>query len=117
MDDESSLLAEMMLQAEVFCSRVETGANDLPEMPDRDELRLKLGQCRGFLAQLQERYDEDKLEMSNPLTAATFRQVVMSLMWVTFRAGRLVDYKLFRKLVQIESGFTYLLISRQRGKS
>ncbi len=35
----------------------------------------------------------------------------MSLLWVAFRAGTRVDFKLFRKLIQIESGFTYLLIN------
>jgi hypothetical protein len=40
----------------------------------------------------------------------------MSLLWVAFRAGSLVDFKLFRKLVQIESGFTYLFINEVSGK-
>ena len=117
MDDERALLTELLLQAEVFCSRVESGSDDLPDMPEKEEFRLKISQCRGFLSQLQQLFEEDKLTLDNSLTAATFRHLIMSLMWVTFRAGGLVDYKLFRKLVQIESGFTYQLIIRRHGKS
>jgi hypothetical protein len=117
MDDETSLLAELMLQAEMFCSGLDSSADDMAKLPDGDEFRLKISQCRGFLSQLQERYDEDKLDIDDPLTTATFRQLIMCLMWVAFRAGGFVDYKLFRKLVQIESGFTYLMISRPHRKS
>lgn len=116
MNEDVALLLELMLQAEMFCSRVESSADDMPRHPNGEEFRLKIAQCRGFLAQLQERYEEDKLDADDPLTTATFRQLIMCLMWVTFRAGGFVDRKLFRKLVQIESGFTYLLINRKGKK-
>ena len=61
--------------------------------------------------QLQTYHDEDQLMIANPSVRSDFRTLIMSLLWVAFRARTLVDYKLFRKLVQIESGFTYLLIS------
>ena len=117
MDEETALLTELMLQAEIFCSRVESGADDLPDMPAKDEFRLKISQCRGSLSELQKLLDEDKLTIDNALTAATFRQLIMSLMWVSFRARDLVDYRLFRKLVLIESGFTYLLVTGRKRKS
>ncbi len=107
---------ELMTQAEIFCSRVESGAEDVPDTPEKEELRLKISQCRGFLSQFQKLFEEDSLTLDSPQTAATFRQLIMSLMWVSFRARALIDYKLFRKLVQIESGFTYLLINRRHRK-
>jgi hypothetical protein len=111
MSDETALLAEMMLHAEMFCAQIEGRAQDRPRNSEQDELRLKIGQCRGALAQLQTYHDADTLQISNPSVRADFRSLVMSLLWVAFRAGSLVDFKLFRKLVQIESGFTYLLIN------
>ena len=116
MTDDTALLAEMMLQAEMFCGRIEAGAQDRPKGPDQDELRLKISQCRSALRQLQNYHDEDKLTISNAAVRADSRSLVMSLLWVAFRAGALVDFKLFRKLVQIESGFTYLLIN-EAGKN
>ena len=113
MDEEVALLSELMLQTEVFCARLEAGMVDIPNSDDKIEFRLRLSQCRGILSQLQQLYDDDKLTVDHPLTAATFRQLVMSLLWVSFRGRELVDYKLYRKVVQIESGFTHLLISRQ----
>lgn len=117
MSEDTTLLAEMMLQAEVFCSQIEARAQDSPQTAEQDELRLKISQCRGALAELQSRHDVDKLMISNPWVRADFRSLVMSLLWVAFRAGPLIDSKLFRKLVQIESGFTYLLITRRHGKT
>ncbi len=35
----------------------------------------------------------------------------MAILWVSFRSRRTMDFKLFRMVVQIESGFTYLLIA------
>jgi hypothetical protein len=110
MKEDTALLAEMMLQAEVFCSQIEARAQDSPRTAEQDELRLKISQCRGALAELQGWYDKNKLMVSNPWVRADFRNLVMLLLWVAFWAGTLIDFKLFRKLVQIESGFTYLLV-------
>lgn len=116
-NEDTQLLAELMLQSEVFCSRVEAAAARQVEKADRDELRLKISQCRGAVSVLQRLYEADQLTIRNPSVRGTFRQLVMSLLWVTFRAGSLVDKKLFGKLVQIESGFTYLLIVSTAGET
>lgn len=111
MTEETALLAELMLQAEVFCAEIESRLQDTSQTVLKDDLRLKISQCRGALLPLQSCYDDDKLMISNPAVRADFRTLVMSLLWTVFRAGPLVDFKLFRKLVQIESGFTFLLIN------
>lgn len=110
MSDEVELLAELMLQSEVFCSRVEAGARRRPPQRDHDELRLKISQCRGALRNLQSLYEADQLTIETPAVRGDFRCLIMSLLWIAFLAGSLVDRRLFRRLVQIESGFTYLLI-------
>jgi hypothetical protein len=74
---------------------------------------LKISQCRGALTQLQAKFENDKLTIDDALVCADFRTLVMSLLWVNFAGRLLIDFKLFRKLVQIESGFTYLLIGRK----
>ena len=112
MADDTSLLAEMMLQAELFCAQIETATKESARSSEGDELLLKISQCRGALAQLQKHYEEESLTIENATACAVFRHLVMCLMWVGFRAGSSVDFKLFRKLIQIESGFTYLLINR-----
>ncbi len=106
-----------MLQAEVFCACVESGEADLPDTDGRKELRLKISECRGCLSQLQDLYDDDRLTLDEAMVAATFRYMVMCLTWVVFRAKHQIDFKLFRKFVEIESGFTYLLISDRKTKS
>ena len=117
MRQDTDLLAEMMLQAEVFCTRIEAAAIGRLRKADNDELRLKISQCRGALGTLQGYYEANKLTIDSPAVCANFRQLVMSLLWVTFRAGSIVDRRLFRKLVQIESGFTYLLINSLTGQA
>ena len=112
MRDDIPLLAEMMLHAELFCAQIETATKKSARCEEQDELLLKIGQCRGALAQLQTHYDEESLTIDNATVCADFRHLVMGLMWVAFRARESVDFKLFRKLVQIESNFTYLLINR-----
>ena len=116
MEEDAALLAEMMLQAEVFCAQVEGRLKTTEATFNGEELRLKISQCRGALLRLQEFYDDEKLTITNSSVRADFRHLVMALLWVGFRGGLLVDFKLFRKLVQIESGFTYLLL-RELGKS
>ena len=115
MDAEDSLLVELMLQAEVFCSQVEAAAakRNLPGS-EMEGLRLKISQCRGALAELQDKYEADQLTIANPAACADFRNLVISLLWVNYLAGSAVDRRLYRKLVQIESTFTYLLITRKR---
>ena len=114
MDADDALLVELMLQAEVFCNRVEAVAKKSLPHSELEELRLKIGQCRGALAELQRKYEDDQLTITKTTICAEFRNLVMSLLWVNFLARNAVDRRLYRKLVQIESGFTYLLITRKR---
>ncbi len=109
----TALLAELMLQAEVFCTRIEEATSRRAGTINRDALRLKISQCRGALAVLQTFFEKDLLSVENRIVSGTFRQLIMSLLWVSFHAGGVVDRRLFRKVVQIESGFTYLLLMVQ----
>ena len=112
MREDTATLAEMMLGAEQFCSKIEAAAQDLAPTPEQERLRLKINECRTLLAQLQIMFDEDKLTIENASARADFRHLLMALLWVAFGARRVIDYKVFRQLVMIESSFTYLLISR-----
>jgi hypothetical protein len=110
--EDTETLAELMLHADQFCSRVEAAAKDAAPSSEETELRTKLGQCRTQLAYLQSFFDDDKLDIEDPLICAAFRTLVMSLMWVAFYARAAIDFKMFRMLVRVEAGFTYLLIGR-----
>ena len=112
MSEGTETLAELMLHADQFCSRVEAATKDVAPSPEEKELRTKLGQCRAQLTYLQKVYDEDKLNIENPAVRADFRHLVMALMWIAFYARTAIDFKLFRMLVMIESSFTYLLNCR-----
>jgi hypothetical protein len=112
--DETPTLAELMLHSEQFCLRVEAAAADAaPDAVPSDELRLKIGQCRGILALLQKRFEEDQLALQNVEVRTNFRSLVMSLLWVAFLARGCLNHRTFRMLVMIESSFTYLLIMRR----
>ena len=112
MSEDSATLAELMLHADQLCSKIEAVMKDIAPNPEQEELKTKLGQCRAQLAHLQNVFDEDKLNIENPAVRADFRHLVMALMWVAFYARTAIDFKLFRMLVMIESGFTYLLNCR-----
>jgi hypothetical protein len=117
LSEDDALLVEIMLQSELFCAQVEAlGKKKLP-LAEMHTLSLKISQCRGILTHLQEKYDEDKLTTADSAICADVRNLIMCLMWVNFLGRALVDFKLCRKLVQIESGFTYLLISGRRGRT
>ena len=112
MTEDTETLAELMLHAEQFCSKVESATKDARPSPDGKELRTKIGQCRTQLAYLQSVFNEDKLTIETPSVRADFRYLVITLMWVAFYARKAIDFKIFRMLVGIESGFTYLLVTR-----
>ncbi len=114
MEEGRSLLVELLLQADLFSNQVEALGRKQLSPPDMDVLSEKIGQCRGILGHLQELYESDKLAVTDPETCADFRNLVMSLLWVNFLAREVIDRKTFRKLVQIESTFTYALITRPR---
>ena len=112
MKEDAETLAELMLHADQFCSKVEATIEDVAPNPEQKELRTKLGQCRAQLAHLQNVFDEDKLDIENPAVRADFRHLIMALMWIAFYARSAIDFKTYRRLVMIESSFTYLLNCR-----
>jgi len=112
MNEDTETLAELMLHADQFCSKVEAATQDVAPNPEEKELRTKIGQCRNQLAYLQEVLNDGKLNIENPRVRDDFRQLVMALLWISFYARSAMDFRIFRILVMIESGFTYLLVSR-----
>jgi hypothetical protein len=112
MNEDTETLAELMFHADRFCSKVENATQDVAPNPEEKELRTKIGQCRNQLAYLQELFNDGKLSIENPRVRGDFRQLVMALLWISFHARSAIDFKTFRMLVMIESGFTYLLVSR-----
>ena len=112
MNEDTETLGELMLHADQFCSKVEAATQDVAPNPEEKELRTKIGQCRNQLAYLQEVLNDGKLNIENPRVRADFRQLVMALLWISFYARSAMDFRIFRMLVMIESGFTYLLASR-----
>jgi hypothetical protein len=112
MKEDAETLAELMLHAEQFCSKVEEAIEDAPPIADRGELRLKIGQCKNQLAYLQEFYNAGNLSIENAEVRAIFRQLVTALLWIAFYARSVIDFRTFRMLVRVESGFAYLLVSR-----
>ena len=112
--EDTLTLAELLLHAEQFCLRVESAVADSAPAPDDEtDLRLKISQCRGVLAVLQQTYEEDKLAIEDASVRANFRILVLTLLWVAFGARHILDRRLFRMVVMVESGFSYLLISRR----
>ena len=112
MKEDTETLAELMFHAEQFCSKVDDAIKDVAPVSEEKELRTKIGQCRNQLAYLQEVFNDGKLNIENPRVRADFRQLVMALLWISFYARSAMDFRIFRMLVMIESGFTYLLVSR-----
>jgi hypothetical protein len=112
MKEDTETLVELMFHAEQFCSKVEAATKDVAPNPEEKELRLKIGQCRNELAYLQALYNDGKLNIENPRVRADFRQLVLALLWVAFYARDAIDFRIFRMLVMIESGFSYLLVTR-----
>jgi hypothetical protein len=113
MSEDTETLVELMLHAEQFCSKVDEATKDVAPIAEHGELRTKIGQIRNQLTELQEIFNDGKLSIENPRVRADFRQMVMALLWVAFYARSAIDFKTFRMLVRIESGFTYLLVTRK----
>jgi hypothetical protein len=70
MKEDTETLAELMLHADQFCSKIEA-IKDVAPNPEQEELKTKLGQCRAQLAHLQNVFDEDNLDIENPAVRAT----------------------------------------------
>ena len=112
--EETLTLAELLFHADRFCLRIEAAVADSAPAPDDDEeLRLKIAQCRNLISLLQKAFEEDELTIENASVRGNFRSLVLALMWVAFRARGALNHRVFRMLVLIESGFTYLLITRR----
>ena len=111
-DEDTLTLAELMLHAEQFCAAVEVLGRNMNAREDAAELRLKISQCRGFLATLQTSYDDGELKVSNPSVRGHFRQLILALLWVAFRGRHQMDRRLFRRVVMVEAGFTDLLVTQ-----
>jgi len=113
-EENTFTLAELMFCAERFCLKVESAIADCaPEPEDDSELALKIGQCRNLLVRLQQAFEEDELRIENNSVRTDFRTLVLTLLWVAFRARRVIDYRLFRMVVLVEAGFTYLLVNQR----
>lgn len=80
MTEDTAILAEMMLQTEVFCAQIEAKAKKTPKTDNRDELQLKISQCLGALLRLQDLYEDEKLTIANPSVSADFRSLVIAFM-------------------------------------
>lgn len=109
MIEDTETLAAVMVQIDRFCIQVQNLIDDNPPDSDREALHLKLAQSKAMLADLQRFYNEDSLDIKTAAVRSEFRFLVMSLLWVAFRARKMIDYKTFRMLVSIEAGFSLVM--------
>jgi hypothetical protein len=112
MDDDTETLFELMLAADRLCIELQNAARAVTARPDRTELLLKIAQCRTMIRRAREYYDKDQLTIDAAAVRGTFRNLIMAALWMAFYARGVITRKMFRKLVVIESGFTYLLVQR-----
>jgi len=105
-----------MLEADIFCSRVESSMAKTRRLKD-EELRLKIGHCREVLAYLQGLYEDGNLNIDSRSVPEAFRYLVKSLMLVTFHRRRRIDFDLFHQLVSIQENVTSLLIEHLQSEA
>ena len=109
---DTPTLAELLFLAERFCLRSEAEAAARPRSNEEaEELRRKLEHARGLVGLLQQAFDRNELSVRNATVCANFRLLMVALLWIAFYARDVVDHRLFRTLVLIESRLTYLLIT------
>jgi hypothetical protein len=111
MNQDTELLAEMMLHAAQFCSKTDALSARISDKKELDEFRLKLGQARNILERLQEAYNESVLDIKSKSLTAEFRQLIIVLLWMGYYTRQHLDLRLFRRLVSIEASFTHVLLS------
>jgi len=109
---DTELLAEMMLHSAQFCNRADPLSKRISDKLDLDQFRLKLGQARNILERLQQKYNDEELDVSSRTVMEEFRQLVIALLWIGYYVRQFSDFRLFRMLVSIEASFTYLLLKR-----
>jgi len=112
MNQETELLAEMMLHSAQFCSKTDALSARITNKKELGEFRLKLGQARNILERLQQSYNDEALDVSSKTVMEEFRQLVIALFWVGYYVREFSDFRLFRMLISIEASFTYLLLKR-----
>src|SRR5437879_6525894 len=110
MRENTETLSEIILAADRFCSEVEARNKDVAPNPEENELKAKLGLCRTQLAYLQNIFNENRLKLDDPLVCEGFRHLITALLWVAFYSRVVVNFRLFRKIVLMESIFSNLLI-------
>ena len=54
-------------------------------------------------------FNDDELTITNAAVRGNVSHLVVTLLWIAFLGRRILDRKLFRMVVMIESSFTYLL--------
>lgn len=109
--DDIETLAALMLRAEIFCGSVEAAMKRASCTTINEvEACLKINQCRAILTRLQSLYENEQLTISNPAVLEAARYLTMALMWVAFHTRYVLEFKLFRMLVMIQSSFTFLLM-------
>lgn len=104
MDNDTTVLVELMLNAEQLCAILEKPRDKVPSDRDAEELRLKLGQARNALARLQSRFDRDELRLGNKTVQAEFRLLLVTLSWAVFYCRQTIDRRAYRRLVSLQSG-------------
>ena len=112
MNQDTELLAEMMLHSAQFCSKADALSAQIGDKKELDQFRLKLGQASNIVERLQQSYNNEALDIGSKTVMEEFRQLVIALLWVGYYVRRFSDFRLFRMLVSIEASFTYLLLKR-----
>ena len=110
MREDTETLSEIILAADQFCSAVEARNKDVAPNLEEKELKAKLGLCRSQLAYLQNIFNEDRLKLDDPLVREGFRHLITAMLWIAFYCRTFIDFRLFRKVILIESIFANLLI-------
>lgn len=103
-----------MLAADRFCRHAKATTDKNSRETEWEELKLKISQCRGILMELQEAYNNEKLTVENTLVRMQFRNLITGLLWIGFHMRHVIDRKIFRRLIVMESAFTYVLSNEIR---
>ena len=106
--------SELLLFADQFCMAIEARSNDLRPGIEREELLLKLNQARSLLSQIQEIFNERRLELRTRRTATLFHALLCNLHWCAFYSRSVIDRPTFRRLMIVQAGFSLLVMKALR---